>query len=100
MPDGETTRLPSGLPMRSSWRRKPRCVWNSRPGSSVIVAVAVVVETQRHVAIVDGVRVELGELFDSLVGFAEFGAALVKPLPHRVAVKPDEGALSDRENEA
>src|SRR5882762_9486092 len=47
-----------------------------------------------------GELVEFGELFDSLVGLAEFDAAFVKPLAHRVAVKPDEGALSDRENEA
>src|SRR5712691_9354675 len=47
-----------------------------------------------------GELVEFGELFDSLVGLAEFDTALVKPLAHRVAVKPDEGALSDRENEA
>src|SRR3954447_1943536 len=37
MPAVLRTTVPSGRPMRSSWRNSPRWVWNSRPGVRVIV---------------------------------------------------------------
>src|ERR1700722_3429638 len=46
-----------------------------------------------------GQFVEFGELFDTLVGLGKLGAAFVEFLPQRIAIKPDKGALPDRENE-